>query len=187
MTTRLFFGLELPDSWKAHLADLQHVFRTRHIDVGAWSNPALLHITVLFLGVLGDEHRAFLHQVASEAARETKPIRLTTGSFGAFSRNKIFWLGLDRNKTDWQTLNALHERVRDGLLGQIPFHFDDKRYRPHITLARKLSPRFDVDRLPEPEPLETVVTELCLFESIRIDGELQYPVRARFSLSGVHE
>lgn len=181
---RLFFGLELPDEWKDELHALQSALKTRQVEAGAWSNPQLLHITVLFLGMVSDQDDAAIMEAGRQAAEQVRPIRLTTGALGQFSRNKVFWLGLWRNETDWDELTLLNRTVKDQVMERLPLELDEKHYRPHITLARKLRSQVDVDRLRAPDKLTTVVSNLALFESIRIDGQLQYPVRARFELTG---
>lgn len=180
MSRRLFFGLELPDAWKTQLRDVQRSLQAKSVEAGAWSNPALLHITVLFLGVVPDESLPAIHEAGAAAARMISPIRLVTGKYGAFARNQVFWLGLAHDETDWPRLVELNKRVTEQVLDKLVLDLDNKHYRPHITLARKLRQRTDVTRLPQPNRLETVVPELCLFESLRVDGELTYPVRARF-------
>ncbi|EPZ48253.1 MULTISPECIES: RNA 2',3'-cyclic phosphodiesterase [Alicyclobacillus] len=180
---RLFFGLELPADWKSSLHQVQTSLQARHVHASAWSNPELLHITVLFLGVVEDADQDAIVEAGEQVARLVTPIRLTTGSLGQFSRNKVFWLGLSRNDSDWDKLQALHQAVKGAVLERLPLDLDEKHYRPHITLARKLSTQVDVERLPTPAPLSAVIPDLCLFESTRIDGQLQYPVRARFALS----
>lgn len=184
MQRRMFFGLELPAEWKRAIRKLQQSLQKTHVDAGAWSNPDLLHITVLFLGLVSEEQLPDVMEAGRSAAASSEAIRLTTGGFGQFSRNKVFWLGLHRDKTDWQQLVQLHEHVKTEVLARTPFDLDEKRYRPHITLARKLRSSVEVDRFAAPTALTASIHELCLFESLRIDGQLTYPVRARFPLCG---
>ncbi|GMA62247.1 RNA 2',3'-cyclic phosphodiesterase [Alicyclobacillus fastidiosus] len=181
---RLFFGLELPDEWRDELHALQTSLKARHVEAGAWSNPKLLHITVLFLGMVSDEDEEAIAEAGRRAAEQVGPIRLTTGALGQFSRNKVFWLGLLRNETDWDKLALLNRAVKEQVLERLALDLDEKHYRPHITLARKLRSQVDVERLRAPAKLTTLVPNLILFESTRIDGQLQYPVRARFELRG---
>jgi 2'-5' RNA ligase len=177
---RLFFGLELPKSWKDELKSIQSSLQSRHIEAGGWTNPDLLHITVLFLGMVAEEQLPAVMEAGRAAAERSKPIRLTTGDFGQFSRNQVFWLGLDRNKTDWDALAELHRQVKLEILARLPMDLDEKHYRPHITIARKLKGRVDVTKLKNPPSLSTSIGDLCLFESLRVDGQLTYPIRARF-------
>ncbi|WAH35744.1 RNA 2',3'-cyclic phosphodiesterase [Alicyclobacillus dauci] len=179
---RLFFGLELPDDWKENLRHLQSTLQTHHVDASAWSNPSLLHITVLFLGLVPEEQLPLIVDAGQAAATSSSPIRLTSGDYGQFSRNKVFWLGLRRNDTDWEKLVHLHESVKKEVLSRMSLDLDEKHYKPHITMARKLRAQVDVDKLAAPAAMKTTIPDLCLFESLRIDGQLSYPVRARFPL-----
>lgn len=180
---RLFFGLELPIEWKTFIRSEQERLQKTSVQAGAWSNPKLLHITVLFIGVVNDaDVEAFL-DAGRTAAAASEPIRLATGRYGQFSRNKVFWLGLDKNLTQWDKLLQLNQMVRREVLDRLPLDLDDKHFKPHITMARKLRAQVDVDKLKAPNQMTVVVPELCLFESTRVDGELVYPVRARFPFS----
>ncbi|WP_052012340.1 RNA 2',3'-cyclic phosphodiesterase [Alicyclobacillus hesperidum] len=182
MSARLFFGFELPVEWKRSLRTQVDLLRESYVRTAAWSNPDLVHITVLFLGVVDESDRASLTEAGHAAASQLKPLRITTGNYGEFSGNRIFWLGLDRQASDWDELMRLGELVRQAVTERVRLDLDEKRFRPHITLARKLAKWVDVKRLPPPTRLSTVVTELCLFESLREDGRLVYPVRERFPL-----
>lgn len=181
--TRLFYGLELPQEWKDALRALQTALKAKHVQANAWNNPDLLHMTVLFLGQMEDASLTNVVTAGEKAVQGCRPFQLTTGSLGQFSRNKVFWLGLDKQHSDWQALNHLHEQVKAAVLAQLPLDLDEKRYRPHITLARKLQQRVDVERLALPAPLTATFTDLCLFESTRIDGQLCYPIRHRFTFT----
>ncbi|WP_067619341.1 RNA 2',3'-cyclic phosphodiesterase [Alicyclobacillus acidiphilus] len=185
MTRRLFFGLDLPQAWKARLKAEQHALRDRKVEAAAWSNPDLLHITVVFLGMIEDDQYDAIVEAGRAAVVGLQPISIRSGSYGEFSRNKVFWLGLDKQRSEWQKLHELHRRVSDEVLARVPLDLDAKHYRPHITLARKMKMTVDVSRLAAPEPqLDTVITALSLFESTRLHGELTYPVLESFPLEG---
>lgn len=180
MARRMFFGLDLPLEWKHALRHEQRVLQKRNVEASGWSNPELLHITVVFLGMIEDEQMEVVLEAGREAVAGLEQIAIRTGSYGEFARNKVFWLGLDRQLSDWKKLLELNRRVTQAVLARLPLDLDAKHYRPHITLARKMRQNVDVLRLAPPESLETVVSELCLFESLRVNGELTYPVRERF-------
>ncbi|TDY49521.1 2'-5' RNA ligase [Alicyclobacillus sacchari] len=187
VTARMFFGLELPMQWKRSLRAQVRLLREEYVRTAAWSNPDLVHITVLFLGMVDESDRSSLTEAGRVAAAQVKPIQLTTGHYGEFSGNRVFWLGLDRQESDWDELMQLGELVRQNVSERVRLDLDEKRFRPHITLARKLAKWVDVKKLPSPTRLTTVVTELCLFESLREDGQLAYPVRERFPLGQLVE
>lgn len=181
--SRLFFGLELPVEWKQAMQDEMRRLRQKSVEANAWSNPDLLHVTILFIGVVDTDDVSSLHVAGELAASACEPIRLVSGRYGQFSRNKVFWLGFDKNESDWEKLDRLNRTIRHQVLELLPLDLDEKRFKPHITIARKLKGRVDVERLNAPAQLSTMAPHLCLFESTRIDGQLVYPVRARYPFS----
>jgi RNA 2',3'-cyclic 3'-phosphodiesterase len=111
---------------------------------------------------------------------------------GAFARNKILWV--DVLKDDgWQHLSALHDATRKEVESLRLVELENRPYRAHITLARKLDSA-SVDVIANRQnsgvssfegfPLAVAVDDLCLFESTRINGKLTYPVVERFDLKG---
>lgn len=181
---RLFFGLALPTAWKQVMKEEERRLRQKSVPASAWNNPDLLHVTILFIGIVETYNVALLDEAGTQAAASCAPIRLVSGGYGQFSRNKVLWLGLDKNESDWDRLLYLNQILRTQVLERLPLDLDEKRFKPHITIARKVSPQVDVSRLKAPESLSTVVSELCLFESTRLDGQLVYPVQSHYPFRG---
>lgn len=179
---RLFYGIDIPGMVKSDVKSAQKLLTLQGIIADSWTNPDLLHITVLFLGVLDSGEMPKLLRAGELAAKDTSPFSLWTGNFGTFVKNRILWLGFDEERSDMFSLKALNRSLRDQLAGELPIEFDTRPFRAHLTLARKLKDASKLDKASRLQSTEIQVTELCLFESIRIDGVLQYPVRHRFKL-----
>ncbi|MCL6488369.1 RNA 2',3'-cyclic phosphodiesterase [Alicyclobacillus mali (ex Roth et al. 2021)] len=185
MKRRLFFGLELPDTWKDEIAAWCASIRQQgEVVARNWSRKDMYHLTVLFLGAVDPADLERVFAAGEQAARAQAPFRLTTGPCGRFHRSRVFWLGLDGPDADLARLNALHQRVRAATVEALPgVCLEDRPYRPHITLARELR-QYEATQLAVPRPMSHEFTELCLFEATRDSGQLAYPVIRRFPFSG---
>ena len=182
---RYFFGIDLPPSVKTVLRDAQTNLQSHHIIADGWSNPDLLHVTSLFIGIVDMSFLPLLDEAGRAAARCVNPFELTTGQYGVFAKNKVLWLGLAQ-ASEKTALTQLHLALLSSLTGKLPVDFEERAYRPHLTLARKLKDAARLKKVRAPEPTSFVVNELCLFESLREDGQLVYPIRQRYPLGEGH-
>jgi 2'-5' RNA ligase len=96
--------------------------------------PGNLHLTVSFLGQLGDDAPARAESALRRAADGASPFVVPVRGVGAFPnprRPRVVWAGL----VEAEPLRELAQRARrelesEGLRG------DDKPFRAHVTLAR---------------------------------------------------
>jgi len=129
---RLFFAIELPSEVQAKLGGLRVTDSTEY----RWVEPALLHVTLAFLGQPPEERLEALRQVGAAAARESQPGFLRLGQAGTFGPRKeprVLWIGLDG---DVPALLGLQTRLATGLRGA-GVTLEDRPFAPHITLARR--------------------------------------------------
>lgn len=130
---RLFFALELPSDIQAALGRLKPNDDNRDY---RWVDPALLHLTLAFLGEQSEDKLPLLLQIASDAAVASRAgtLRLgTAGSFGSRRAPRVLWVDLDG---DLEALIGLQGRVSDGLQ-RAGFPVEERPFAPHITLARR--------------------------------------------------
>ena len=152
---RLFIAIPLSSEIKAHLGDFQETLKTSGI-TGSWSPIGNLHLTLAFIGEYADPDKV-LDTVGSVSFM---PFDLCICSTGSFS--DTLWAGVGKN----ESLEKLAGDVRKALAGSgIPF--DRKRFRPHITLARRSSVPADLSLLPRPDPAVMTVDSFSLFRSDR--------------------
>jgi 2'-5' RNA ligase len=137
--TRTFLAIELDDTTRAFIrgcVDLlrQALPRVRFVAEETW------HITLAFLGELDDAQLAAARQAAQKAALLSRPFTLHAagiGTFGGEVAPRVIWIGVagmtrELAATQQQVVNALHAM-------QVPYE-DEKRFSPHITLARLRAP-----------------------------------------------
>lgn len=128
---RIFVAIRLPDRVAAALAgafppDLPGL---RPVD------PALLHLTLAFVGTVPEDHVAGVTAAGRAAARRQRTLELRIEGIGRFpshGRVQTVWAGI---AGDLPALAGLAERVR-AELAKRDLPFDPKPFRPHLTLGR---------------------------------------------------
>ena len=125
---RLFVSIELPESLRQRLAELDP-----HLRGVRWLAPKQMHLTLSFLGNVSTEIQEALSENLS--AISWKSFFLPLVGFGAFpgkGRPNVIWIGVG---TGHPHLFQLHKRVQEAALaaGLEP---DLRAFHPHVTLAR---------------------------------------------------
>jgi 2'-5' RNA ligase len=125
-----------------------------------------LHVTLLFLGSVNAEQEAAI--VAEAACLPVLPMRLTFNGMSYWKKPGILCLTSD--DFDRQVV-VLSEQlgaiaVRNGI------RIDERRFCPHITLARKVKQAYDL----EFEPIVWQAEDFCLVESCSLPDGVEYRV-----------
>lgn len=177
---RLFVALPLPPDLAAAAAAL-----TPDVPALRPVRPELLHITLAFIGRVPDEQLDAVIAATREAALSQGPFTIALTSAGRFPEGgmpRIVWLGIDEGGSECA---GLATAVRRALAARdIPF--DDKPFRPHVTLARV---RDDTDRATGREiaaritkltisPLGWTAREIVPLESVLSPKGPRYTPRA---------
>lgn len=130
---RLFAGIHPPEEACAHLA--AHV-RTLHVSTASANTRltprARWHVTLAFLGEVPDDRLPDVDAALTTSTPPlgTPPARLRIAGGGRFGT--ILWAGLSG---DVDRITTLAHTVRHSL-ARAHLPFDDKPFRPHLTLAR---------------------------------------------------
>jgi 2'-5' RNA ligase len=150
---RSFIAIELSESVKSALADLQNNFRKCRADI-RWVKPAGIHLTLKFLGDIDDVDG--IKKVISKACNYYKPFDIEVAGVGVFPNirsPRVLWVGIDEN----EVLAGLQSAIEDGL-SLLGFKKDKRKYQPHLTLGRFRSLKGD----------RTVVDEIGLYNNYRL-------------------
>ena len=164
MTTdalRLFFALVPPPPVRGKIAEVQ-----RRLSLPARPVPVEnLHITLAFLGnVCADR----IPRLASLMDTTTFPAcRLVLDRLGIFSGVGVAWLGCS---TVPPSLLRFHARLTEGLEAA-DFRVETRRWKPHVTLYRKLRTPFEKMAF---EPVSWNLDGYCLMQSRRGEGGPEY-------------
>jgi 2'-5' RNA ligase len=134
-TTRTFVGLPIPPDRASALGRLQASLAPDLPEV-RWTDPALFHVTLAFLGDVDDTRLDAVGRAVAEGAAGFAPFELELEGVGAFPdarRPRVVWAGLAGEGLGpldelRKAVVAALKRVRQGP--------EDDRFHPHITLGR---------------------------------------------------
>ena len=125
---RLFVSIELPESIRQHLAEMDP-----HLRGVRWLDPRQMQLTLSFLGNVTSETQETLMEKLRAISWKSFFLPLVgLGTFPGKGWPKIVWLGVG---TGHPHLFQLYKRVQEAVLaaGLEP---DLRAFHPHVTLAR---------------------------------------------------
>ncbi len=128
MTSRLFVAIDLPESTRQLLADLDpHIRGTR------WTDPAQMHLTLGFFGDVPEDIGLKLQEKLSaiQFGAFFLPVN-GVGSFPPKGAPKIIWIGVGKAHPH---LFQIHKRVQEAALA-VGIEPDLRPWHPHVTIAR---------------------------------------------------
>ncbi|MFB9627254.1 RNA 2',3'-cyclic phosphodiesterase [Nonomuraea helvata] len=99
-----------------------------------WPDRATWHITLGFFGEVPEHVLPELEVRLARAVRRYSALDLAFEGFGAFSsvrRARVFWVGLTGD-----SMTRLADSVKAGARRAGAVQTDEKRFHPHLTLAR---------------------------------------------------
>ncbi len=139
---RTFVAVELPAEVRAELSrvqsELRNLARERDLPVGRslkWVEPEGIHLTLKFLGEVGEDKVAQLVEATRASVGTRPPLALQMAGSGAFPsarQPRVLWVGLAGD------LSALAElqRAVDEQIAPLGFPPESRPFSPHLTLAR---------------------------------------------------
>lgn len=153
----------------------------------SWTAPAMMHLTLRFLGPTPPEDVDRLRSGIREVLEGCEPWRLKLSKFGAFpdwKAPRVLWLGA-REKSG--QMHSAQERIEDLAL-DLGFDPPKGRFKPHVTLARFKSVKGISAARKVVESHEQFAigpfeaNEVVLYESVRREAGLSYEPIERFRL-----
>ena len=173
---RLFIAVPVDDSVRSNLARVGTAADAHGV---RWVEQENLHLTLAFVGEVDQRRMAELEDAVYQAAEaESSPLYLRAQGVGAFPDEeaaRVVWAGVDG---EVPRLIALRERLVAGLK-RAGFEVDQKRFHPHITLARFRWPQPLPARLARLQEYgEWHASEIQVIESHLHPAGPRYVVRA---------
>lgn len=166
----MFVAAPIPEAVLERLDDRLAPLRTA-FPTAAWSRPATMHLTVLFLGQTKASLVSGLGDELEVLARTTSPFAAHlagSGAFGGGRRPLVAWLGLDRDGADGVIALAVAVRRAAQSAGILLPPDPGGRVQPHLTVCRR-APAELPERLAalvrEGQPFAWLVDRLCLVRS----------------------
>jgi len=133
---RLFLALEVPGAVRDAVDAAVGPLRQRYPGL-RWTRPDAWHLTVAFLGEVGERVAVSLHGALEPVAGSVGgPIALRVTEPGRFGA-RVLWLGLSDRPEG--TVAGLGERLQ-AAAADAGIAVDRKQVRPHLTLARGRDP-----------------------------------------------
>ena len=128
MTKRLFVAIDLPESTKQFLVDLDPKIRGVH-----WTEATQMHLTLGFFGDVSEDVDLALREKLSAIEFGAFFLPITrAGTFPPKGPPKIIWIGVGRGHPH---LFQVHKRVQEAALAA-GIEPELRPWHPHITIAR---------------------------------------------------
>lgn len=169
---RVFFAFLPDDKTKARLLSLSKSIRTNAIG-GNFTSLDNFHVTLVFVGEVDQASLGGLISVVEQC--EFSPIIIKTKHLGFFSnkgsKDILVW-HIERTND----MLDLYDDVTD-MLNAKGFQVDEREYRPHFTLARRVHfPQAFLARHDwmQPPQISMKCARLSLMEALRVDGRITY-------------
>ena len=165
---RTFIALDLPPDFADDAAALAR--RLSASMEGRFLKRDTYHLTLAFLGELPGSRLADIEAAMSAAAAGAGAFTLSFDHAGRFRREggDIWWLGA----ADCPALTALQSRLASELRAR-GFALEDRRFYPHLTLARRVFGAADPRSLLA-GAVSCRVSGMSLMLSERPEGKLTY-------------
>ena len=164
---RLFFALNMDRSARREIVRLQT--RMWGEDARGMTRPENLHLTLAFLGNTDPARLEELRQILEQL--DVPLLSLRFDRIGVFRREggDIWWLGMGENR-ELQMLQAQLTKA----LGGAGFPVEERKFVPHLTLARRTRPKvMPKDGKPH-HPIYAKISTVSLMRSQQLDGKLVY-------------
>jgi RNA 2',3'-cyclic 3'-phosphodiesterase len=144
---RAFLAVELTEDLRAKLAGIQQDLRQRLSreflkDVRvSWVQPSSIHLTVRFLGDIDEQLVEPMRDAIERAMRGHRMIHIPIERLGVFPRAqqpRVLWVGPSETWEKSEIARRLASLQQDVEVCCRSFDIalDDKRWSPHLTLAR---------------------------------------------------
>jgi 2'-5' RNA ligase len=134
---RVFIAVDLPDSLREALSDVQRELRPLTNTV-RWVAPESIHITLKFIGEVPDKRVEDIDTAITGLTWKHFAVTVRgVGFFPGTRSPRVFWAGMEA-----PTMEGLAEQL-DTRMERLGFEKEKRTFRPHITLARARNTRID--------------------------------------------
>lgn len=161
-----FIGIKIGNVLSRQLADWQEALK-KDFDFKNWTDVSDFHITLAFLGEVGEETIGLLQQkldrLTLQASFCLKLRKL--GVFGRADRPRVLWMGMEKNGA----LIDLQQQVVE-ISEEIGYKRDKRPYMPHITLAKKWDGSDGSAAISEKSLEKIIALQQVTVEEIKVDA-----------------
>jgi len=171
---RLFFALWPDDGVRNQLIKNYRNFEVLN-GQGRVLADTNLHMTLHFLGNVALKKIDCFTRQAKKISIQPFTLQLTRS--GYFKKPRIVWIGPDKIP---ERLSLLQQNLGE-LISSCGFNPEQRPYRPHVTMARKIQGEPGELFMP---PINWQINHFALVQSNSVAGGVEYRVRQSFSLTG---
>ncbi len=132
---RTFIGVGLENSLRDRAIALQEKLAATGAQV-KWVEPDNLHVTLLFLGEVGERDLVGVCRAVTQTCSRQSPFSLSLEGVGCFPntrRPRVVWAGIGEGG---QELCDLHDALEPPLQELGCYRREERQFTPHITLGR---------------------------------------------------
>jgi 2'-5' RNA ligase len=171
---RLFTAVLFSEEITASLYDAVERLRSG-AKSGTFTTKENLHQTINFIGETNRLEEVKQAMKLAVAKTKTGSFELSIKGFGKFKRNEgdIYWIGVEKEITLWRLQKEMGKELRAAGF----FDVDDKDYKPHLTLGRRVNVTKEFNEKEFEvaiNPMQMEVGKISLMKSERIQGKLVY-------------
>lgn len=168
---RLFFAIQPPRKIQKELS-LVAKKQVQHYG-GRSIKPENIHLTLFFLGKTDIDKIDALNSAVKNITART--FNLTIGKTRFWKRNQIVYAHVEIYPPE---LFSLVDEIKNAVHNS-GFEFDNRTFKPHITLVRKAARHLPVDF---EKPIKWHVKEWLLMQSKQTDQGIRYDTLGRWQL-----
>ncbi len=201
---RAFIAIDLPDDVRAAIEEAQARLKRAHVGVKiSWTKIDNLHLTLQFLGYIGEAVVDPIKSGLQHATNGHQPFDVSVHGAGAFpteDRARVIWVGCDDNVVGagshacpappagdrrGSPLRRLAQSVQDAMqpLGFEPEH---REFSAHLTLGRVKVPRPDVALTRAIESLKNTAFGTLRVEAIHLFESQLHPEGSIYTKLSTH-
>ena len=136
ITHRLFYAVELPNSIKQTIDTHINHYKSNIKDKIKWVKPENLHLTLRFIGEVGENIIPDLKSLIDNVIKKFKPFTYELIGMGCFPNlinPRVIWIGAGNGK---DRLTATANEIEKLLVESIGLTPEKKSFKPHITIGR---------------------------------------------------
>jgi 2'-5' RNA ligase len=171
---RIFIAIEFDNDFKNNIKNIQNHLKAYSLQ-GNFSRIENFHITLKFIGEINISRLEPIIKATTETASLFNPFNICLNELGYFSsqNKKTIWIGI---KDTSHLLENLANKL-DNSLSLFGFEKEKREYAPHITLARQVILKENIDYIRKnidiPDKMINV-KQISVMESKREKGLLIY-------------
>ncbi len=130
---RSFIAIDIPRELRVKIADVQRELKFADADV-KWVRPDGIHLTLKFLGSVGEETLAEISLAIAPVIADWDPLNLRIHGLGCFPskrKPRVIWTGVDQENGE---VSSLQKAVENRIAKISPP--EPRPFTPHLTLGR---------------------------------------------------